>query len=106
MNRIVIFEKNGEIVAQQERLSKAPSGNATQRKKQITNGWRPEWVKCGQPTLWAGNRTLGTVEQPEEIAVGVALARWAEGFAERDQQATELIRRLEEVQFCRESGLL
>jgi len=50
VNRIVIFEKNGRVVFQLERLSKAPSGNGAERRKAIRSGWHPEWVKSGQPS--------------------------------------------------------
>lgn len=85
MNRIVIFEKNGEVMAQREHLSKQPSGNGDQRRKQIRNGWKPEWVRESQPqkmqekglpVIAADIRiyAMGMQPQPPEIAAALKLA--------------------------------
>lgn len=51
MNRIVI-ERNklGELVFQLQHLSKMPSGNGGERRKQLRSGWHPEWINSGRPT--------------------------------------------------------
>ena len=85
MNRIVIFEKNGEVMAQREHLSKQPSGNGDQRRKQIRNGWQPEWVResapqkmqeKGLPVIAADIRiyAMGMQPVPPEIAAALKLA--------------------------------
>ena len=55
MNRLVIFEKNGQLVSQPERLTSNPSGNGAQRRKAIKSGWQPSWVKTGQPMPFYGD---------------------------------------------------
>jgi hypothetical protein len=67
MNRLVIFEKNEQLVSQPERLTVRPSGNGAQRRKQIKSGWQSSWVKTGQPTPWVDANHQGGTEEGVEI---------------------------------------
>lgn len=119
MNRITILRNSrGELLVQPERLSKRPSGNAQQRNKALRNGWKPEWLKTGQPEefdraaikLVQAGRVLfllpGSLPVPVEIEEGRSIALWADGYLERVQEVSKRIRTMEEREFCRESGLL
>lgn len=54
MNRTVIFEKDGNTFIQTERLPLRPSGSGSDRRKALKSGWKPDWVKAGQPTKLDG----------------------------------------------------
>lgn len=101
MNRIVIFEKNGEVMAQREHLSKQPSGNGDQRRKQIRNGWKPEWVResppqkmqeKGLPVIAADIRiyAMGMQPQPPEIAAALSLVAPILGSGRKLSQPQEV----------------
>lgn len=75
MNRITIFERNGLVFCQLEHLSKQPSGNGAQRRKQIKSGWKPEWVKAGQSVPFTAFRndtvTILPTGDPEIVSIEV-----------------------------------
>jgi hypothetical protein len=70
---ITAAEHPGQVLVEQQRLSKRPSGNADQRKKQLKHGWQPSWVKCAPAELKLnisqdlGFLPLGTLPEPPEI---------------------------------------
>lgn len=79
MRTVISAGPEGTILVQREALSKHPSGNGAQRKKQLKHGWQPTWGPCGQPTdleTFIGGQEsenfnfqpLGFLEEPTEIA--------------------------------------
>lgn len=114
MNRITLFRNSkDEVVVQQERLQKQPSGNGDQRRKQLRNGWVPSWVPTGRPQLFTAFRNdtitvmaTGCLPEPEEIAPALDLARIAPFQVEWEIALEEERRRLANFEFALESGLL
>lgn len=123
MNRVTIFlNARGEVVAQAERLAKAPSGNGDQRRKQMRNGWQPTWIPAGRPApLTAGAVcdalpehysdvqlafALGSLPEPPEIAAAREIAEDAEGRVEFERAVRDELAAIENRRFCAESGLV
>lgn len=116
MNRVVIFAKGNQVMMQHEHLQKHPSGNGDQRRKQMRNGWKPEWVKSAQPTeidelalfnsgiqIMPGMNMLSPAP---EIAEAAMIAALAERAIEDSAADREICRQLEEREFCHSSGLI
>lgn len=128
MNRITVFEKDGLTYVQKEHEAKNPPGDAAQRRKALKSGWKPSFVKDGQPIVFEEDihdsfhhlpnadvvfLPLGAVasnpayqEALALIEAGQAIALWADGFVARDAARAEKIERIYEAEFCRKSGLV
>jgi hypothetical protein len=103
VNRIVIFERNGQLVRMHERLADRPSGNGAQRRKAIKSGWQPSWVKMGQPTPFNPPDFNSYVEGSTEL--GAVIYNENEHVAEMarcqaDQTVSDILEQIENFEIA------
>lgn len=66
MRELMYVDSKDRIVVERQHKTKNPPGNASQRKKAIRSGWKPDWVTDEKRFV----ESLGPTSTPENVQIG------------------------------------